>query len=51
MHYGIWNEAWEACCRAHNIDITPRERERSEEAAKNSFYAKQDEEEGVEDEL
>lgn len=36
--FGIWNEAWETCLRAHNIDITDRERERITEAVKGSYY-------------
>lgn len=41
MHYGIWNEAWESCCRVHCIDMTERERERISIAVKDSYYATQ----------
>jgi hypothetical protein len=38
FHYGIWHEAWAACCAAHNIDMTADERERCEDASKESYY-------------
>lgn len=42
MHYGIWNEAWRACCTFHNIPWTTEEDERCSEFAKRSYYQQTD---------
>jgi len=42
MHYGIWHEAWWACCRMHKIEWSAKEEERVTEAAKASYYRKHD---------
>ncbi len=36
--FGIWHEAWQACCRLHFIDNTEREQDRCNRQAKYSFY-------------
>lgn len=36
--FGVWDEAWKACLRAHNIEWSAREEERKNEAAESAFY-------------
>lgn len=36
--FGIWHNAWEACCHAHRIDWSGREEDRCRAAAGESFY-------------
>ncbi len=42
MHYGIWHEAWQTCCRYHNIEWSAKEDERCSEFAKRSYYQTHD---------
>ena len=42
MHYGIWHESWQACCRLHKIEWSAIEEERVTEAAKQSYYQQTD---------
>ena len=41
FNYGIWYEAWAACCREHNIDMFDKEEDRCTEASENSYYRKE----------
>ena len=36
--FGIWHNAWEACCHVHQIDWSGREEDRCRDASKESFY-------------
>jgi hypothetical protein len=38
LAFGIWYEAWTACCREHNIDWSDKEEERCTLASKKSYY-------------
>jgi len=38
MNFGLWYEAWQACCREHNIDWSELEEERCQKASEKSFY-------------
>lgn len=36
--YGIFHEAWQLCCDAHNIDWSEKEEDRYLETVKKSYY-------------
>ena len=40
MNYGIWYEAWQACCRYHNIKWQEEEDDECRKQASESFYVK-----------